>query len=143
MYTGSARRALSSGASSQTSSISRSEDTTWLADSTSRANSARSRRPGRSTRAAPTTSSGPRIRNSTPAPSRSDRPTRADSAAYVGPQQTESARRHLPYARRNLARYKCPTSIEWRDSLPRNPTGKLLKKELRAHYWAGSDRQVH
>jgi acyl-CoA synthetase (AMP-forming)/AMP-acid ligase II len=49
----------------------------------------------------------------------------------------------IDFARRNLAAYKCPTSIEWRESLPRNPTGKLLKKELRAPYWAGKDRQVH
>lgn len=49
----------------------------------------------------------------------------------------------IDYARRNLARYKCPTSVEWRESLPRNPTGKLLKKELRAPYWEGKDRQVH
>jgi acyl-CoA synthetase (AMP-forming)/AMP-acid ligase II len=48
----------------------------------------------------------------------------------------------IDYARRNLARYKCPTSVEWRESLPRNPTGKLLKKELRAPYWEGKDRQV-
>jgi long-chain acyl-CoA synthetase len=49
----------------------------------------------------------------------------------------------IAFARRNLAGYKCPTSVEWRESLPRNPTGKLLKKELRAPYWAGKDRQVH
>jgi acyl-CoA synthetase (AMP-forming)/AMP-acid ligase II len=49
----------------------------------------------------------------------------------------------IDYARQNLARYKCPTSVEWRESLPRNPTGKLLKKELRAPYWVGKDRQVH
>jgi len=49
----------------------------------------------------------------------------------------------IDYARRNLARYKCPTSIEWRESLPRNPTGKVLKKDLRAPYWQGSERQVH
>ena len=49
----------------------------------------------------------------------------------------------IDYARQNLARYKCPTSVEWRESLPRNPTGKLLKKDLRAPYWEGKDRQVH
>jgi len=49
----------------------------------------------------------------------------------------------IDYARQNLARYKCPTSVEWRESLPRNPTGKLLKKDLRAPYWVGKDRQVH
>ena len=49
----------------------------------------------------------------------------------------------IEFARRNLAGYKCPTSVEWRESLPRNPTGKLLKTELRAPYWDGKNRQVH
>ena len=30
----------------------------------------------------------------------------------------------------NLARYKVPREVEFRDELPRNPTGKVLKREL-------------
>src|SRR5262249_15212806 len=48
----------------------------------------------------------------------------------------------IDYARERLARYKCPTSVDWVESLPRNPSGKLLKKDLRAPYWAGHDRFV-
>ena len=44
--------------------------------------------------------------------------------------------------REHLARFKCPTSVEWLDALPRNPSGKVLKKDLRAPYWAGRDRMV-
>jgi len=40
------------------------------------------------------------------------------------------------FARARLARYKCPTSVDFVDVLPRNATGKLLKKDLRALYWA-------
>ena len=49
----------------------------------------------------------------------------------------------IAYARERLARFKCPTSIETVDSLPRNPSGKILKKDLRAPYWAGRERQVN
>ncbi len=46
------------------------------------------------------------------------------------------------HCRAQLAHYKCPTSIELRDSLPRTATGKLQKFLLRAPYWAGRARQV-
>lgn len=40
----------------------------------------------------------------------------------------------LAFARSRLARYKCPTSLEYVDTLPRNASGKVLKKDLRARY---------
>jgi long-chain acyl-CoA synthetase len=45
--------------------------------------------------------------------------------------------------RATLAHYKCPTSVESVDALPRNPSGKILKRELRAPYWAGKERSVN
>jgi fatty-acyl-CoA synthase len=47
------------------------------------------------------------------------------------------------WCRDRLAHYKCPTSIEVRDVLPRTATGKLQKFKLRQPYWEGLDRQVH
>jgi long-chain acyl-CoA synthetase len=44
--------------------------------------------------------------------------------------------------RDRLAHYKCPTSIAFVDALPRNPSGKVLKRELRAPYWIGRDRNI-
>jgi fatty-acyl-CoA synthase len=35
------------------------------------------------------------------------------------------------YVRQNLARYKVPREVVVLDELPRNPTGKVLKRELR------------
>jgi long-chain acyl-CoA synthetase len=48
----------------------------------------------------------------------------------------------MSFCRQHLAGYKCPKSIDFATSLPRNPSGKLLKRELRAPYWEGSQRQV-
>ena len=41
----------------------------------------------------------------------------------------------------DLAKFKCPTSVDFVDALPRNPSGKVLKKDLRAPYWAGRERR--
>jgi acyl-CoA synthetase (AMP-forming)/AMP-acid ligase II len=42
-----------------------------------------------------------------------------------------------------IAGYKVPKSVDFAEALPRNPAGKILKRELRAPYWAGPERQVH
>ena len=41
----------------------------------------------------------------------------------------------VEFARTRLARYKCPTSVEFVEALPRNASGKVLKQELRVPYW--------
>ena len=37
----------------------------------------------------------------------------------------------MAYCRERLAKYKCPVTVDFVDELPRLPTGKLLKRELR------------
>jgi acyl-CoA synthetase (AMP-forming)/AMP-acid ligase II len=49
----------------------------------------------------------------------------------------------MGYARDRIAHYKAPRSVDFVDALPRTPTGKILKRELRKPYWAGQERQVH
>jgi long-chain acyl-CoA synthetase len=41
-----------------------------------------------------------------------------------------------------LAKFKWPKSIDFSDELPREPTGKLLKRQLRDPYWEGRDRAI-
>jgi acyl-CoA synthetase (AMP-forming)/AMP-acid ligase II len=49
----------------------------------------------------------------------------------------------IAWCRERLAKYKCPTSIDRIPVLPRNPSGKLLKTELREPYWKGRQRRVN
>ena len=49
----------------------------------------------------------------------------------------ELARELLAYTEEHIARYKVPRSIDFRDELPRLPTGKLYKRILRDEYWTG------
>ncbi len=45
--------------------------------------------------------------------------------------------------RSRLAHYKCPTSVDFVAVLPRNPSGKVLKRELRQPFWEGRERNIH
>lgn len=44
--------------------------------------------------------------------------------------------------RGRLAHFKCPTSVDFIDVLPRNPSGKVLKRELRLPYWGDRERNI-
>lgn len=46
------------------------------------------------------------------------------------------------WCRERLASYKVPKTVDVVAELPRNPTGKILKRELRKPYWEGRERQV-
>lgn len=45
-------------------------------------------------------------------------------------------------ARKHLASYQKPKSVDFVDSLPKAPTGKILKRELRDPYWNREERKV-
>jgi acyl-CoA synthetase (AMP-forming)/AMP-acid ligase II len=47
----------------------------------------------------------------------------------------DTARELMAYCRQRIAHYKCPVSVDFVDGLPRLPTGKLLKRDLRSLYW--------
>ncbi len=55
---------------------------------------------------------------------------------------TATAEELIAHCRRHIAGYKCPKSVDFVAELPRNPSGKILKKELRKPWWEGRDRQV-
>ena len=49
----------------------------------------------------------------------------------------------IAFARERVAGFKCPKTVDFIDALPRNPSGKILKTELREPYWKGRQRRVN
>jgi long-chain acyl-CoA synthetase len=49
----------------------------------------------------------------------------------------------IAFARTRIAHFKAPKSVDFVAALPRNASGKILRRELRAPYWAGRERQVN
>lgn len=49
----------------------------------------------------------------------------------------------IAFAKTRIASYKVPKSVDFIDALPRNPSGKILRRELRAPYWEGRERMVN
>ncbi len=54
----------------------------------------------------------------------------------------ELARELLAYAAEHIAKFKLPRSLDFRDELPRLPTGKLYKRILRDEYWGDADSKL-
>ena len=61
----------------------------------------------------------------------------ADDAAAA-----ELERELIAYCREHLADVKCPRSVDFRDELPRHPTGKLYKRLLKDEYWKAAGRSI-
>lgn len=49
----------------------------------------------------------------------------------------------MSWARERIAGFKVPRSVDVIPALPRNASGKILRKDLRAPYWEGYERQVN
>ena len=49
----------------------------------------------------------------------------------------------INFTRERIAGFKTPKSVEFLPALPRNPSGKILRRQLREPYWAGKDRRVN
>jgi acyl-CoA synthetase (AMP-forming)/AMP-acid ligase II len=59
------------------------------------------------------------------------------------PGSSVSEEQLMDYCQGKVAGYKRPRSVDFAEALPRNPTGKILKRELRERYWKGRERQVN
>jgi len=57
------------------------------------------------------------------------------AVVVAAPGQAVDAEALLAHCRTHLAAFKCPKSVDVLAELPRNPTGKVLKKDLRKRYW--------
>src|SRR5438270_4918668 len=49
----------------------------------------------------------------------------------------------IAFTRARIAGFKTPKSVDFIEALPRNASGKILRRHLRDPYWAGKDRQVN
>ncbi|MBR9833885.1 MAG: long-chain-fatty-acid--CoA ligase [Alphaproteobacteria bacterium] len=58
------------------------------------------------------------------------------------PDTSPTAEDIIAYAKERIAGYKCPKSVDVISEMPRNPSGKILRKDLREPYWEGRDRRV-
>jgi acyl-CoA synthetase (AMP-forming)/AMP-acid ligase II len=58
------------------------------------------------------------------------------------PSATATGAELIEHCRARLAHYKCPTSIDIEDALPRTSTGKIQKFKLRERYWQNRSRLV-
>ncbi len=48
----------------------------------------------------------------------------------------------IAYCKEHLAGYKCPKTVDFWESLPLNPMGKILKREIRNKYWKGQEVKI-
>lgn len=59
-----------------------------------------------------------------------------------GPDAEVTPQAVISWTRERIAGFKVPKSVDFADELPRNPSGKILKKDLRAPYWVEQERQI-
>ena len=48
----------------------------------------------------------------------------------------------IEFCREQLAHYKCPRTVDLVEQLPREPNGKVRKRDLRARYWEGRATRI-
>ena len=60
----------------------------------------------------------------------------------LAPEVTLSVDDIKSFGKQHLASYKVPRSVAFIEELPRTGSGKILKRQLRAPYWAGRTAQV-
>lgn len=64
------------------------------------------------------------------------------AVVVLKPGQTATEEEIIAAAKRNLASYQKPKSVDFVSSLPKAVTGKIVKRELREPYWADRERSV-
>ena len=64
------------------------------------------------------------------------------AVVVLKPGQQATERDIIDTAKAHLASYQKPRSVDFVESLPKAPTGKILKRELRQPYWQGQGRKV-
>lgn len=64
------------------------------------------------------------------------------AVVVLKPGHTATEQEIIETAKANLASYQKPKSVDFVDALPKAPTGKILKRNLREPYWKNAGKQV-
>ena len=64
------------------------------------------------------------------------------ACVVLAPGASASEAELIEFVRARIAHYKSPKSVDFMDAIPRNPTGKILKRVLREPYWKGRERRI-
>jgi len=65
------------------------------------------------------------------------------ACVVLKPGAKASAAEIIEFMRSRIAHFKCPKSVDFLEAIPRNPTGKILKRVLREPYWRGHERRIN
>ncbi len=65
------------------------------------------------------------------------------ACVVLKPGASASAAEIIEFVRGRIAHFKCPRSVDFMQAIPRNPTGKILKRVLREPYWKGRERKIN
>jgi len=65
------------------------------------------------------------------------------ACVVLKPGARASAAEIIEFMRARIAHFKCPKSVDFLEAIPRNPTGKILKRVLREPYWRGRERRIN
>ena len=65
------------------------------------------------------------------------------AVVVLKPDMAATAEEIIAFARTRIAAFKAPKSVDFIAALPRNASGKILRRELREPYWAGRERRVN
>jgi acyl-CoA synthetase (AMP-forming)/AMP-acid ligase II len=65
------------------------------------------------------------------------------AVVVLAPGAKASVREFVQFLRGRIADFKIPASYAYIDKLPRNASGKILRRELREAFWQGQERKVN
>jgi acyl-CoA synthetase (AMP-forming)/AMP-acid ligase II len=65
------------------------------------------------------------------------------AVVVLKPGEKTGAEEIITFCKDRLAGFKAPKGVDFVDDLPKNPAGKVLRKQVREKYWEGHSRRVH
>jgi acyl-CoA synthetase (AMP-forming)/AMP-acid ligase II len=67
---------------------------------------------------------------------------RVQAVVVLAPNHKATEDELIAFCKGKLGGYKCPKAIEFWDSLPTTPVGKILRKDVKKTFWKGHERSI-